>query len=607
MKNIHEEFYSGNIAAVEDILTSDPTSVNCKDEDGKTILHLVSSEGNTHLVAVIISLMHSQLQPRDNYGRTPLDLAHENENYEVISQLGFEIFRREVIIYKSIPAPSDQRWIIKRLLLRGFKTSEKGMCWGIGRMARQAHFADDMDKLINRQKELDISQSAESFNAKLNTLEEEKDGIIQVLEGSSISDENLELKVRLAEIREYLNDVDAFFSGISLYHNPEKYAGEYNGSGDGVFLFSSSDNVHQKKNPASFWLTPKLLDGNAIVDLKNYDLVFASTISIKNFLNLLDRNLSAYTFSVSLEHDHNIEISYSPQKKWFFTNGNHLPTMPFNCLEKLAITIHYAMEIQVKPQNSPHVFCRATISSLESSKIEILTKLHVMERCSDWKYYQHHFIDFAYRSKLEKLTNSGIVLKEILNLDNAHLMICIKHYDVFCRLVKHNLILYSDINKTSPNDFEFILTNEDLFFYFKKKPILFGVDATYIVKFLKQMECSVSPTLIPDNILFYLIDNDDAINFLKYKNFIFKFLCFDGVLQNKILDNLDGLLKILSTEDIHAKLLPRKEAFIATFLDNFDKLKDFTSQQIDDILENPTIENIMDTYRSNTTYQTMSY
>jgi hypothetical protein len=539
MKRIHEVCVSGTKAELSDILATNPELVNFRDEDYRTPLHLASFSGNSDAVSVLASFNQTLLQPKDSNGLTPLDLAHQNGHFQLIVTISLKIFIKEVSVNRTIPEPIGCDWLIDRIKLRGYEMSKDGLCYGVGKKAQQAFFCGEIDKFNLRLHSLDMSGTAEDSNARLIALENEKDTILSKLEVAPPDSDTRELKDRLKKIRAYLIDIDAFYTGVSLYHNPEGYSkGRKRPEPEKKYLFGDTI-ATQINNPSSFWLTPIFLDDNPVVEIKKFTIAFSSVVEIRKYLDLLEFYLSDSTFSLTLTHSHSIELSYSPKTKWILSNGNQLPSTPFSNNEILAVAIHYAMVLEIRKIKSPHVSFTTTISSLTSDRIEINRKLNLMEQSELWLHFTKYIIRFAQITQLENLTNKGVIFDELFSLDKDYFDICTKYHDELQRLVARNYITIADIKDICLERLKLIFIYEDEYCYFHKQLVGESISTAQLANLVKQTEYGIQAAMLPKTVMLNIIRNPKVADVLrKSPLIIFELRSVDEETQNQMIEDL---------------------------------------------------------------------
>lgn len=82
---LHEAVSNRNLAQVEDLIKKQYLDINAQDADGKTPLHLASETGQADIVAYLVQ-QNANREVKDNDGRTPYFLAFMNQHWGQIGR-----------------------------------------------------------------------------------------------------------------------------------------------------------------------------------------------------------------------------------------------------------------------------------------------------------------------------------------------------------------------------------------------------------------------------------------------------------------------------------------------------------------------------------------
>ena len=250
MTLLHDAVSNGNLSEVEQLLFNKNIDVNLLDLNGYTALHIACSLGYQEIVEALLSDTDIDINIKIPTGYTALNLAYINRHSDIGNIVSDALYKDKVL--KNREVPHSQAWLIDRMQIIGYKTDPRGMCAGIGRMARQAFLANDYDTFSNRIVSLNMDFTPEKFKTRLDKLEQETKKFQQQV---VVEPNNLKKQIMFQKIRDnqaLLNDIHAFFTGISLRHKPEMYAGQ-NDIFDGV-------SVSQDNDSAASWLGSVALD-----------------------------------------------------------------------------------------------------------------------------------------------------------------------------------------------------------------------------------------------------------------------------------------------------------------------------------------------------------
>lgn len=83
---LHYHTSTGNWEVIEDLLSTNPEAINCRSQDGRTILHVSASLGHKRIVTELIS-RHIDINTQMENGITPLMLCAAQGQNEIVSLL----------------------------------------------------------------------------------------------------------------------------------------------------------------------------------------------------------------------------------------------------------------------------------------------------------------------------------------------------------------------------------------------------------------------------------------------------------------------------------------------------------------------------------------
>lgn len=262
--------------------------------------------------------------------------------------------------------PTNQAWLTERMRACGYSEGidiSRGVCYGIAHMALQAYLAKDMARFYTRLRTI--------YNATLMECVPDEQG--QILAGfkKRLTDEGQDPD----HINQQIIDIQAFFEGVILNQNPDKY----------------NDFFVDEHRAALIQQGKRTMQGTLSLALDKNKPVFVSAWSgaydkqeLVTYLTLLQQRLGHnQSFSLQLMsnlHETNLNYDHHTQQ-WLFIDPNQLPGTIYTSPASLAGAIlksHFSVQSQ-------GLVMQTELYTCESDATEMIRDFEAIKQTEPWQ------------------------------------------------------------------------------------------------------------------------------------------------------------------------------------------------------------------------------